>query len=325
VNSVTLQELAIETEAQWPIRFQAEGRGSQLLAWAEENRARVDEVLNSQGAVFLPALKINGSEQFERFATALFGSPLEQYRNPSTPRTQLKGNVYTSTEYPAEETIPLHNENSYTREWVMRIAFFSQLPATRGGETPIADSRRVYDRIPEEVRDRFERLGVQYVRNYGSVDLSWQQVFQTQEREGVERYCAARGIEYEWLPSGNLRTREVCQAVARHPVSGEKVWFNQAHLFHVSNYRPDVRRSLLDTFGEENLPRNAYYGDGSALRDEDLAVVRAAFAREKVSFPWGLGDLLVLDNMLCAHGREPFSGPRRVLVGMAKPFQGKQG
>lgn len=306
---------------QWPVQVQASGRGAKLLAWAQQNRDHVEDLLNQHGAVLLPALKLNGSEQFGEFSAALFGSPLIEYRNRSTPRTALQGRVYTSTEYPAEETIPLHNENSYTDDWAMRIAFFSQLPASSGGATPIADSRRVFQRIAPAVRERFERLGVRYVRNYGVVDLPWQQVFQTDDRAEVERYCTEHSITCEWQADGGLRTTQTCQGVAQHPLSGEPVWFNQAHLFHVSNYRPEVRKSLLETFGEQNLPRNAYYGDGTPLPEEDLAAVRAAYEHEKVSFPWGLGDLLLLDNMLCAHGREPYVGARRVLVGMARPYR----
>jgi hypothetical protein len=176
--------------------------------------------------------------------------------------------------------------------------------------------------VPEEIRDRFERLGVMYVRNYGAVDLPWRHVFQTDDPAEIVRYCAAHGIQHEWRASGALRTSEVRPAVLRHPVTGEKTWFNQAHLFHVSNYRPEVRCSLLETFGEENLPRNTYYGDGSPIPEEHLVAVRRAFEQEKVAFPWGFGDLLVLDNMLCAHGREPYVGPRRVLVGMTQPYGG---
>jgi hypothetical protein len=28
----------------------------------------------------------------------------------------------------------------------------------------------------------------------------------------------------------------------------------------------------------------------------------------------------MIDNMLVAHGRNPFSGPRKIVVGMAQPF-----
>jgi hypothetical protein len=38
-----------------------------------------------------------------------------------------------------------------------------------------------------------------------------------------------------------------------------------------------------------------------------------------VAFPWQKGDILLLDNMLVAHGRAPYAGPRKVVVAMAEP------
>jgi hypothetical protein len=63
---------------------------------------------------------------------------------------------------------------------------------------------------------------------------------------------------------------------------------------------------------------NTYYGDGSPIEPKVLDQLRAAYNAETVSFPWQKGDLLMLDNMLVAHGRSPFVGPRQILVGMAE-------
>ena len=160
-----------------------------------------------------------------------------------------------------------------------------------------------------------------YVRNYGlGIDLPWEEVFQTRERAVVEEYCRQHGIQWEWIGASQLRTRQVCQAVANHPVTGEPVWFNQAHLFHVSNMAPEMREILEASFGVEGLPRNAFYGDGTPLEDEVLADIRAAYDELEVVFPWQAGDLLLLDNMLTAHGRRPFTGERKVVVGMSQPL-----
>jgi alpha-ketoglutarate-dependent taurine dioxygenase len=156
-----------------------------------------------------------------------------------------------------------------------------------------------------------------YVRNYSDIDIPWTDVFQTSDKAEVERYCNDNRLAFEWR-GDTLRTRQVNQASATHPVTGATVWFNQAHLFHVTNLEPSVRESLLDVMAEEDLPRNTYYGDGTPIGPDALAAVRDVYARNQIAFEWQRNDLLLLDNMLYSHGREAFAGNRQVLTGMAR-------
>jgi len=302
-----------------PLVIQAEASDTSLTDWINSNRDQLSARLRKHGGILFRGFAIQSAEDFEQVIVTLSGRLLD-YTYRSTPRSIVSGKIYTSTEYPPHQTIPLHNENSYTRDWPMKIWFFSRLCATTGGETPIADSRRVYQRIPREVRDRFDRKGVMYVRNYGSgFDLPWQEVFQTNDKGIVEKFCATAGLQFEWLPNDRLRTRQVCQAAASHPDTDEMVWFNQAHLFHVSRLPEEVRDAMLTIFAEEDLPRNVYFGDGTQIDSADLDLICEAYEQEKVAFQWDQGDVLLLDNMLTAHARNPFTGERQVVVGMSEP------
>lgn len=291
--------------------------GQKLLDWAEENKDRVEELLLQRGVLLIRGLKFPSSKQFGQLLAILFGEELMGYDYRSTPRTELRDNVYTATEYHPSETIPQHNESSYANKWAMRAGFLCMLPSEVGGATPLADSREIYKKIPAEIREKFEAKGVLYVRNYGDIDLPWTEVFQTTEKEVVERFCAENDLRFIWKEDGGLRTEQVNPAVAVHPKTGDKVWFNQAHLFHVSSLRPEVRESLLAVCGENDLPRNAYYGDGQPLEEDVLQIIRDVYASETFHFDWRKNDLMILDNMLFTHGRQPFSGDRKILVGMA--------
>jgi alpha-ketoglutarate-dependent taurine dioxygenase len=303
-----------------PLLFQPVMEGVNLLAWVSENREMIREKLLVHGAVLFRGFTLKEITEFEKIIE-LIGGSLLKYTYGSTPRSQVAGNIYTSTEYPADQEIPLHNEMAYARQWPMKLGFFSITAAPQGGETPLADSRHVFERIPAEIRERFVRKGVMYVRNYGQgLDVPWQEVFQTNDRTEVEEFCLRSGIEFEWTADYNLRTRQVCQAVAAHPVTGEPVWFNQAHLFHVSSLAADVRETMLRTFAEDDLPRNVYYGDGSPMDAAVLEIIRQAYRDESIIFPWCDGDIALLDNMLVAHGRRPFTGARKLVVGMAESF-----
>lgn len=159
-----------------------------------------------------------------------------------------------------------------------------------------------------------------YVRNFGDgFGLPWQTVFQTEDRRAVEDYCRDHGIQSEWKEDGRLRTRAVRPAAARHPKTGEVTWFNHATIFHVTTLAPHVRDALLSQFAEADLPSNSYYGGGESIAPEVLEQLRDAYRQETVDFAWQRGDVLMLDNMLVAHGRRPFSGERKIAVGMAEP------
>ncbi|HEY7816619.1 MAG TPA: TauD/TfdA family dioxygenase [Vicinamibacteria bacterium] len=289
-----------------------------IAGWLSAHRELVEAKLAGHGAILFRGFPMQSVSAFEELIVAAGQTPLE-YRYASTPRQRVAGSIYTSTEYPADQSIPLHNEMSYQRAWPLKAWFYCVRPADSGGETPLADSRKVLERIRPEVREQFTRRGVQYVRNYGSgLDLPWQAVFHTEDRGQVESFCRGEGIEFEWMGRDRLRTIQVCQGVATHPKTGEAVWFNQAHLFHVTSLLPEMRAMLLAELGERELPRNAFYGDGAPIEPSALEEIREAYGREEVRFRWRASDLLLVDNMLAAHGRRPFSGERKLLVGLSE-------
>jgi alpha-ketoglutarate-dependent taurine dioxygenase len=290
------------------------------VTWASNHSQFIETKLLEHGAILFRNFNVKSAAEFEQFIRGISGELLE-YVYGSTPRSHVSGHIYTASEYPANQSIPLHNEMSYSLNWPMKIWFCCLKAAAHGGETPIANSRVVFERIEPKIRDRFIEKKVMYIRNYGTgLDLPWQTVFQTSTKVAVEDYCRRAGIECEWRDGNRLRTRQTCQAVAKHPRTGEMVWFNQAHLFHVSALKPEIREYLLSSFREEDLPRNAYYGDGSPIDTSILEEIRRIYQDQSVIFPWREGDVLMLDNMLAAHGRTPFVGARKILVGMANPF-----
>jgi alpha-ketoglutarate-dependent taurine dioxygenase len=325
--SVTAPDLAdLRIEPGLPVVVSPRAGADMTLADAAPLLQRiVAESLERAGGVRFTGFRVESIEAFQRFA-ASFGDPLIGYEFASTPRSQVEGAVYTSTEYPPHRSIPLHNEQSYTREWPMRIWFHCALAARSGGATPIADSRAVYRALSPSLVERFAKRELLYVRNFGQgLDLPWQNAFGTEDPREVERICAARGIACAWRDSEDgerlLRTEERCQAVARHPRTGDMVWFNQANLFHLSTLDEDMQEALVDAVGLDNVPRNVFYGDGAPLEADALAEIRAALDDERITFPWLTGDVLMLDNMLSAHARDPFEGPRKVVVAMAQSYR----
>lgn len=320
VSSADLITTEYFGESPLPLIIRPSSEELNLAVWAAHNRALIDAHFSSHGAILFRGFKVEDVTEFEWFIKSVSAEMLE-YKERSSPRNQVSGRIYTSTEYSASQPIFPHNENSYQLNWPTKIFFLCLVPAAQGGETPIVDSRKVFRRLTPELRERFIRKQVKYVRNF-NVDfgLRWSFAFQTTDKKVVEEYCRRNEIRYEWRDGDQLRTEAIRPAVVQHPRTGEWSWFNHATFFHCSTLDSLMREALLSELGEEKLPNNTYYGDGSPIEPEVLDELRAAYHKETIRFPWQTGDVLMLDNIAVAHGRMPYTGARQVVVGMADPL-----
>lgn len=303
-----------------PVLVESKATDVDLATWVESNREAVTARLHEVGACLFRGFSLTRVEDFERVARS-YSPDLLDYYERQTSRRLISGKVYSSTDYPPDRTIPLHPESAYSYNWPRLLWFWCQVAAEHGGATPVADNRRILALLDAEVREKFERLGVRYVRIYHEdFDIPWQVAFQTTDRDVVDEYCRQAGMTCEWRADGALRTEHVRDSVVRHPVTGEAVWFNQVCSWHLFALEPRAHSGRRSSFGDDNLPRKVYYGDGSQIGSSEIAAIIAAHDAAIVSFPWKNGDVLLIDNMLSSHGREPFEGPRRVLVAMSDPF-----
>jgi len=291
-----------------------------LRAWALGCREYIHGLLTRHGAVLFRGFDLEHAIAFRDAMSAIVGDLLEDYVERSSPRSTVEPSVFTSTTYPSDRKIFLHNEQSYNLHFPRFLGFFCVQAAQSGGQTQLADSRRVYARLDPHVIDRLGKVGYLYVRNFHKhMGIPWQQVFRTESPAVVEAYCKARDIQFEWIgqPGTRLRTSQLRPVIAHHPASNSPAWFNHATFFHVSSLDPDLRRLVELRCGADALPNATYYGDGVPIEDEVMAHLREAYLAEEVVFDWAAGDFLLIDNMLVSHGRMPFTGARRVLVSMA--------
>jgi alpha-ketoglutarate-dependent taurine dioxygenase len=294
-----------------------------LNAWIDSNRDLIQAKLEKFGGILFRGFNIPSVPDFE-LVVKTFGDDLLDYNERSSPRHKVEGKVYTSTDHPADQRIHFHNELAYSKNWPLEIFFYCDIQPDKGGETPIADSRRVYLNLSEETRKKFLEKGVLYQRYLGSgLGLSWQEVFQTDNKADVEAYCAESGIELEWIDDRKVITRSRRPAVQRHPKTGELIWFNHAHFFNVWNMPEDEREQLMSMVREHEIPFNTYFGDGEPISREVVAEIMDAFDKAWVEFPWLKGDILYLDNMIMAHSRNSYEGKRKVVVAMNKTNQGQ--
>jgi alpha-ketoglutarate-dependent taurine dioxygenase len=320
---VSLDSLVRETrysaDSDFPWLVQPSTAGVDLIQWALNNRDHLESVLCERGAILFRGFALPDVESFRRFVSAT-SNGLVKYTYRASPRKELGDSVYTSTEYPADQSIFPHNEHAFSPVFPRKVFFFCQEPAGIGGQTPIGSGRRIRDSISLATREKFRQKQIMYIRNYSAhMGLPWQIVFQTGDPSEVEAYCREHEILCRWKPEGGLFTQEVRPAFFRHPVTSEELWFNHATFFHITTLSRQIREMMSASYGPMDLPNNTFYGDGSDIEPEVLEELRAAYQEEMITFQWHQGDLLLLDNMLAVHARTPYQGSRRILVGMADP------
>lgn len=297
-----------------PLVMEAISADVSLPAWIGQNHGYLEHKLYEHGGILFRGFHLPTASAFEHAAGAFCNELYADYGDLPTESGAAK--VYTSTPYPEELSILYHNESSHMSRWPSKINFFCVTVAQQGGATPIVDCRKVYQQLHPKIRQAFEQKGLTYVRNFHEgLDVSWQNFFGTEDRSQVEEACLRHGGTCEWI-GDDLRFKQNCRGVLVHPKTGEKSFFNQVQLHHVHCLPPEIQESLLSVYEPEDLPRNVYYGDGSAIDDATMDHIGELYERNAVRFQWQKGDMVCLDNMLTAHARDPFVGPRKVLVAL---------
>lgn len=319
-----MDEAADRVGAAFPVTIEAPPGSAEsttddaFLRWAADQRALIDALLRRDGAVLLRGFAVRSAETFERLVQG-YGERLMSYAGGNSPRVRVRGNVYTSTEYPRQQEISLHHELSYGARWPRRLFFFCGRVADEGGETIIASGRRVTQRLPPRIVDRFAERGVLYVQHLHAgkgFGRSWQETFETESPEEVEALCRAQGMAFSWGAKRDLHLEHTGVGLIAHPETGERLWFNQAEQWHPSSLDPELESTLRECLPAAELPLNSFHGDRGELDVDDLKAVREACRAEAIDVRWRTHDVLLIDNLLVLHGRRPFQGTRQVLVAM---------
>jgi amino acid adenylation domain-containing protein/non-ribosomal peptide synthase protein (TIGR01720 family) len=305
----------LRPDADFPLLIEATSTDLDTTVWARENKPLIAELLARHGGVLFRRFGLKTPQEFERFAEAIEPELYGSYGD--LPKKEGGKKTYRSTPYPEKQMILYHNESAHIERWPRKQWFFCELPSPVGGATPIVDCREMLRRLPAQLRREFEQKQLLYVRTFTPrLDVSWQSFYQTDDRAVVEARLQAAGSGYRWLDDDTLQTSTRCPAVIVHPLTGAEVFFNQVQLHHPYCLDPEVRRDLLAMVGPERLPRNVLFGDGTPISDATMELIGNLYEECAVRFDWQQGDVVMLDNMLAAHARDPFEGPRKIVVAM---------
>ena len=319
---VTLSHIS-ETQT-LPVFITAKDDTLNLNDWAKQNLELINSLKHQYGAVLFRGFGITTAQAFTEVITTTSCEPMDNYLERQLSRDRVSGNVFTSTAHPKEGEIFLHNEQSFNLNFPRNIYFNCHVAASAGGCTPLADTRKIFNRIPEDIRARFIEQGFMYNRNFMKfMYVDWPWAFQTEVPEEVEQYCNANQIKFNWTHPNdmiNLSTSQIRPMVARHPVTNEHCWFNHCLAFNVNNLAANMQAMIRSSFKENEYPYHTYFGDGSPIESDVIHALQDAYKSEQVRFDWQVGDLLMVDNIAVSHGRDSFEGERLVLTAMSHPI-----
>lgn len=290
-----------------------------FISFYKDNYPEIEKSLRKQGAIKFRGVEIGDINDFQ-YITGAISSSFLQYIDGNSPRTKLSETIYTSTEYDQTQKITLHNELSYSKKWPNKLFFTCLQPAKAGGETLLADSRKILESMPLNIINAIEQKGLIYIRNlHGGMGMgpSWQETFETDSKEAFEQYCSQYKIEFEWGADNAVALKQRSQGIITHRESGEKIWFNQIDQFHPSHLGEEYYEVLQTLYGNpENYPMYVTFGNGEEIPASMIREILETIEKVTVYPSWDKNELLIVDNELIAHGRNAFSGERKVLVTM---------
>jgi alpha-ketoglutarate-dependent taurine dioxygenase len=296
------------------LRVDADGPAT---TWAAEYRDRLRATINLHGSVLVRGLHLNDVTEVGSVVRALAPDVVTDLEAFAAREEHADG-LYSSSTWPAKQQMCMHHELSYRLDVPGLMMFACLVPPDEGGAIPVADSAAVLDALPRDLVERFEREGWMLARSYTEdFGLSVAEAFGTDDRADVERYCRDNRIELEWQDDGDLRTRQRRNAVVQHPVNGRRCWFNQIAFLSEWTMKSEVREFMVDMYGDDGLPFNTRFGNGDPIGEDVVQVINDTYDANTVSEPLQSGDLLLVDNIGTAHSREPYEGPREVVVAMA--------
>jgi alpha-ketoglutarate-dependent taurine dioxygenase len=295
------------------LRIEAAGDS---VRWVAEHRNALRACVAEHGSLLVRGLSLRDRVETEAVFRQL-GSLMTE-REPFASRRRYSEGVYSSSKWPPNQDMCMHHELSYALAPPELMLFACLVAPTGGGETPVADAANILNALPVDLVERFERLGWLLIRNYHEdLGTSIAEAFGAADRPAVENYCRANAIEFEWQPNGGLRTWQRRRVVVRHPYTGQRCWFNQIAFLNEWTMDPKLRAYLVDVYGEDGLPFNTRFGNGDPIGADVIELINKVYEENTARERWQAGDLMLVDNIRTAHGRQSFEGPREVLAAMA--------
>lgn len=292
-----------------------------LSRFLSRHKTELSMLLAKYGALLFRGFRADGNQILE-FVSCCFGNGTVDLQEETSPRSKMSRGIYTSTEYAKTENIEFHNECSYQTEVPQYLYMYCEKPAARGGKTLLSNCENISLNMDREIAERFDTHGYIYERRYlPNTGISWQESFKVGSIKDLALVCESNAIELRIVKNSSLKedivtTRQKRPCFATHPSTGKKLWLNHCLFFNRFSL-PEEYAQQMDFDDELMIPYDTFYGDQSVIEPYTLEYVKRQYYENSVAIEWQRGDVLVFDNLMRAHAREPFFGKRELYLAMS--------
>jgi alpha-ketoglutarate-dependent taurine dioxygenase len=289
--------------------------------------------LAKHGTLLFRGLPIHNAEDFSKFAHA-FGYKPHEIIGIVVDRPLLAPNVAPANEAPKEVLIYNHNESPQVPHAPEYIFFYGNRVPAQGGESPISSSLELFNRaqqeIPEFIAELAEkgilsrvtyRVEKQYeggstLRQAFGKEIEDDDDQDTQRRKieiQIARYGRGKHTTWEWTDDGLVLTHRL-PGIRTQPGTNLPTLFTGLAAYW--------KRTQFDVEARKNVTQQLF-GDGTPIPEKYLAHLAKITDEIRVLHRWEKGDVLVFDNVIAQHGREPWKGEQFDRVIQASLFDGE--
>jgi alpha-ketoglutarate-dependent taurine dioxygenase len=291
-------------------------------------------LLATHGTLLFRGLPITSAADFSQFAHAFKFRPHEII-GIVVDRPLLAPNVAPANEAPPHISIYNHNESPQVPHAPEYIFFYCHKAPALGGETPISSSLELFARAQAEIPEFIDALTSKGILSRVVYKLN-------QQYEGGSTLHQAFGKTITATDSPSTRKAKIEAQIARYGRGDHTTWqwADDDQTLILSHHLPAVRTQQYTNLptlftglaaywknAQTNNPKNRNittqrYGDDSEIPDRFLEVLARITDEIRVLHRWQEGDVLVFDNVVAQHGRQPWVGEQRDRVVLASLFDG---
>jgi len=319
------------------------------LNYVKENAMELKSKMEENSAVIFRDFDLMKTrEGFEEFYNALQMKVCLDPLHSVSARPTVDGNknspVYEAVNKESRKNffIGMHNEFVGTRA-PRAAAFVCLKAAEEGGEFLIADGRSIFRDLKPDFIERLYKRSIRYsvmeLPFFGWLDNA-PEFMQDPLKVGIRGLASAAingkvdfSVDLQWGENGYddvqfLQARAPLQPpILIHPVTGDPTWFCNVH-----SHSSKLRKNREAIYGAERFEDGAsqinksdmFFGDDGDISDEDLKQMDEVTSKNIQYVKMTEGDVVLLDNYSCLHGRNVFDGTRKHGVAWFEGWEGEE-